>query len=315
MSKYRSLLDKSAFAGSLIILECFFWGVGNPITKIALEVVSPFYCVALRFSIAGIIFLIFFGRYIFRQLKNVNVKNVLVISSFTAFSFITCTFSLLLTSATIAGFMMSLAVVFTPFLSVIVLNNKFNKMHIPIVAIVVMGLFFLCNGNNGLAFGLGEIMALLSSLSLACVFIYTSKHSEKTDVITLSALQTIVTALISWMFVGLFERSFSIFSITSVGWGAIIYSAVGCTFLAYIFQNFALKKVSPVFASLAFCSEPIFTAVSSRIMLNERLSLLGWGGAVLIIIGITIASIYEQRSAEDHLHNPIDNPIDNPTLS
>lgn len=299
MNKINRILDTSSFAGSLIILECLLWGLGNPVTKIALEVVLPFYCLALRFSIAGIIFLIIFGKHIFYQLKTANMKHILIVSLFTALSFITCTFSLLLTSATIAGFLMSLAVIFTPFLSVIILKNKFNIANIPIVIIVVVGLFFLCNGNQGFHFGFGEIMALLSSVFLACVFVYTSKYSSNTDVITLSAMQTIITALISWICIAFFERSFSILTITATGWGAILYSAVACTFLAYIFQNFALKKVSAVFASLAFCSEPIFTAVFSRIILNERLNLLGWFGASLIIIGIVIASIYEKPSGEE----------------
>ena len=70
-----------------------------------------------------------------------------------------------------------------------------------------------------------------------------------------------------------------------------MYLAVACTCIAYILQNIALRKVSATFVSLAFCTEPVFTAIASFFILGERLSLAGLAGAVLIAIGITLASV------------------------
>ena len=71
--------------------------------------------------------------------------------------------------------------------------------------------------------------------------------------------------------------------------------SVGGTFLAYLFQNIALSRVSPTFGALVFCTEPIFTAITAYFMLDERMGLLSISGAILITVGIVLASIFDSR--------------------
>ncbi len=39
----------------LVVLQCLIYGIANPITKIAYESITPFWCLAFRFSIALIL--------------------------------------------------------------------------------------------------------------------------------------------------------------------------------------------------------------------------------------------------------------------
>lgn len=276
---------------SLIFLQCLLWGVGNPVVKIGLETMSPFWCMTTRYGLAFLLFLIFFGKQIIPHFKREYLKSSVIIGLFTAASFSFSTFSLMLTQATISGFLLSLSVVFTPILSFFILRQKTSKRLILIIFIVVVGMYFLCGNGGAFSFGAGEICALLSALTGAGMLTYSSKHVSDIGPFALSAAQCAVTAIVSFILALIFEDIHSLTSVSAQGWICVIYLAVACTCIAYSLQNIALRRVSAIFVSLAFCSEPVFTAIASYIMLKETLSAGGFFGAVLIAAGIVLASV------------------------
>lgn len=197
--------------GSLLLIQCLLWGVGNPVMKIGLSVIPPLFCLTVRYILAFLIFMPFLAKRVFANMSWKHLIRFLIIAAFTAASFITCAFALIYTTATNAGFLMGTAVIFTPLLSCLILKSKIDKKHFVPIVIVTAGLFLLCSGGGGFSLGPGEVLALLCAISGA--------------------------------------------------------------------------------GMLAFCSEPIFTAIASYIMLHEVLSVKGFIGAVLIIVSIVAASL------------------------
>ncbi|WP_195270600.1 DMT family transporter [Eubacterium sp. 1001713B170207_170306_E7] len=284
--------SKNFIYGSFIILQCMFWGLGNPVAKIGLETISPFYCLALRFLLAFIVFYGLFYKKIKAQINKNNVKDAVVISIFNAAAFIFSTLALMYSSATIAGFLMALAVIFTPFMSFVVLGKKFRKRTLLFVGLVVLGLYFLCGSQGSFSFGVGEVLALLSSVSYAANITYSSKHVTNIGPEVLSTIQAGVAAAICFFFAFLLEDGQMLGQVGPAGWFAVVYLALGCTVIAYLLQNVALKHLSAVFVSLALCSEPIFTAFFSFFLLGERLTLSGGFGAALVMASIVLASLF-----------------------
>lgn len=284
--------SKNIVYGSFIIFQCMFWGLGNPVAKIGMESISPFYCLALRFLIAFIVCYGLFHKKIKRQVNKNNFKDAAIISVFNSAAFIFSTLSLLYSSATIAGFLMALAVIFTPFMSYVVLGKKFKKRTLLFVGLVVLGLYFLCGSQGDFHFGPGEILALLSSLSYAATITYSSKHVTNIGPEVLSTIQSGVAAVICFIFAFLLEDGHALVQVGFAGWFTVVYLALGCTVVAYLLQNVALKHLSAVFVSLALCSEPIFTAIFSFFLLGERLTFTGIAGAVLIMTSIVLASLF-----------------------
>lgn len=281
----------TALYGSLILLQCFLWGVGNPIGKICLETLPPFLCLAIRYSLACVLFLLFFYKTIAAQFRREHIPNCMIVGLFTAASFIFSTLALKITQATIVGFLLSLTVVFTPVLSFFILRQKPGKKLIFIIFLAVAGLYFLCGNGGSFSFGVGEICALLSALTGAGMLTYSSKHVSDVGPVALSTAQSAVTAVISFIFACIFEDFHSLAYVSAEGWWSVLYLAVACTCIAYSLQNIALSKVSATFVSLAFCTEPIFTVIAAFFLLGERLSLIGLLGASLIIIGVVLASL------------------------
>lgn len=298
----QSTKQKNMLYGSFIVLECALWGLGNVITKIALESITPFFCLAIKFLVAFLIFALMFRTSAFKGMTKEQFKSCLIIGAFTAFFFIFGTLALLLTTATAAGFFMSVAVLFTPFLSAIVLKNKVDKKIFPVILIVVIGAYFLCVNSGTFTFGIGEILALLCSLTLALQLIFTSKHVENAGIKMLSTMQCAVAAVICFVFAFIFESPAALSDVTLVGWGGVLYLAIGCTVISYLLQNVALEKITPIFASLAFTTEPVFTAICAFFMLGEVLSVSGIIGCVLIMIGLVIASLINEKDESNKIN-------------
>ena len=280
---------------TLLLLECLLWGIGNPVMKIGLDVVPPLFCLSVRYILAFLFFMLFFAKRVFKTIAIKHLVPYLVISAFTAASFISSAFALLYTTATNTGFLMSTAVIFTPFLSYFILKAKIDKKHILPIVIVTVGLYLLCSGDNGFAFGLGEVYALLCAITGACMLVFSSKYLQDMDPLTISVMQSGFTGLFCIIFALIFEEIPSLTSIPLMGWGVILYLAIGCTCIAYLFQNIALRHVPATYVALAFCSEPIFTAIASYFLLGELLSVKGFIGAALIMASIVIASLLPEE--------------------
>jgi len=123
---------------SFILLQSVVYGFGNPLTKIAYESITPFWLLTFRFLMALLVFFIFFGKRILNQLKEVKLSQYLPASLCMALAYITCNLALNWTSATNVGFLMSLPVIFTPFLAVLILHQKYNIKYLPLQLIVTV---------------------------------------------------------------------------------------------------------------------------------------------------------------------------------
>jgi len=280
---------------ALVLLQTALWGVGNPLIKIAQRSVTPLWCLALRFILASLIFMFFAHNKIKEGYDRSQLSPCLVISLCTAGAFLACNLSLVWTSATKAGFLMSLALIFTPFFAWPLLGQRVGGKDIAAIAVVTVGMFYLCGGAIG--FGPGEILALLGSALIALSVVLTAKHLKTVGAMTIAAIQIFVSAGLCLVAALLFEPL--PVNIAPEGFGVIVYLAVFCTCIAWSIQNFALEKLSSVLVSLLFCAEPIFTVLASRLILGERLNTGGFVGGVLIMAGLIYAAFSCGHPAEE----------------
>lgn len=297
----RSKAGDSLFYGSFLLLECALWGAGNPLIKVAQDYMSPFTYLTLRFLLAAGIFFLMFRRRILDNFRRADLGKYGLIASFSAASFITSNLSLLYTEATIAGFLMALSIIFTPFLSVGFLKRKLEIKYFLPVVIVVWGMYFLCGQSGSVKFGFGEVLALFSSLCVGLMLVFSSKYIEQLDAVILSTFQTLLSGLACSFFLFFYGTASEILSIPAIGWGIILYLALGCSCMACSLQNAAMPHLNPTYAALLLCSEPIFTAIASYLILSERLSFTGWIGAGLIMAAIVIGSFFSGRRENKEL--------------
>jgi len=272
----------------LILFQSVIYGFGNPLTKIAFESITPFWCLSIRFTIAFAVFMIFFGRHIIETLKYVNPKVYLPASICMAVAYISCNLALNWTSATNVGFLMSLPVIFAPILALIAYRVKYKLIHIPVQIAVVIGLYLLCYDGSSFVFGKGEITALITAISISGALVFGEESLKELDAVVVSAAQAGITALISFPCALIFENMGVLKQMTLPAWAVVLYLAIFCTNIAYMLQNSALKYISASTVSMLQCTQPILTAIISYLLLKEKLSTEGIIGAAVIIICIII---------------------------
>ena len=286
------------FYGFLMVLVCIIWGAGNPVTKIGLETIPSFLMLTMRFGLAFLIFLVVFRSKIFTAFNKSNIFYCCMLSIVTALTYISTQLALNLTSATMAGFLMGLAVIFTPFLNFFLFKHKVDKRYIPLIIVIIIGMYLLLGGGFEFSFGLGELLALLASVFYGLWLVLTPKYVHDVGPVALSALQCGIAALVCLPFFFIFEFPFNFSSISTESFTALLYISVMCTVVVYLVQNQSLKYLSPVFVSMVLCLEPVCSAVFSYFLLDEKLHLMAYLGGVLIVIGLLIASFFEGKEEQ-----------------
>ncbi len=291
--------------GLLLVAECAIWGFSNAFSKLGLEAITPMWALTLRYFLSFWLFVAFFGKRIRARYQKSDLKPCVIVSLFTAAAFVLGFLALDHTSATNCGFLMSLAVVFAPLLSIPILRTKFNPLLLLPVGIATAGLYCFCGGNLS-AFALGDYLAILCSCASAMMLIFSVKYLNGTDIdpLVLCLIQCAVCFSVCLPLALMMEPVPDFAHMEPIGWYMVAFLAVGCTFLAYYFQNVALSHVSPTFGALVFCTEPIFTAITAYFLLKEQLPLMGVIGAVLIIAGIVVASILDGQSKQSEKKTP-----------
>jgi drug/metabolite transporter (DMT)-like permease len=278
-----------------ILLQSVIYGFGNPLTKIAFESITPFWSLAIRFTIAFLIFMIFFGKGIIESLKNVNPKIYLPASFCMAAAYITCNLALNWTSATNVGFLMSLPVIFAPILSLIVYKVKYRLIHIPVQIAVVVGLYLLCFDGSSFVFGKRRINSINNGCFHSRGIGVWRRISEAIRCSCCICFTSSITALICLPCALIFDKVTVLSLVKLPAWAVILYLAIFCTNIAYMLQNSALKHISAATVSMLQCTQPILTAIISYLLLNEKLSMEGIVGAVIIIICIIAENIITSK--------------------
>lgn len=280
----------------LILLQSLLYGFGDPISKFAFDVMPVYSLLVLRYSMALVVLLLLFGKRIWKGLKQCSVKDWILPTLCMAGAYVVNNIALDLTAATSVAFLRSLATVMTPLLALAAYRRTYRWQHIPIQCLVVVGLYLLC-GLGGLSgFGLGEVLSLLSALLLAGSLVFGEHALERVDPITLSTLQVAASVLMAAICAPIFNGGLHLELTTPTIWAIITYMAIGCTLAGYLLQNAALTTLSSRTAALLQCACPVLTAVFSRFVLGEQLSVAGVIGAVIILICVVAETLLENES-------------------
>lgn len=278
-----------------IFLQSVLYGFGDPISKAAYEVLPVFSLLTVRYGIAFLFLLLIFNKRIVQGIKAASLKDWLLPSLCIGGSYVLSNIALELTAATSVAFLRSLSTIMTPLLALAVYRKKFGKRHVPVQLLVIVGLYLLC-GQGGLsAFGLGEILTLISALLLAGSLIFGEKALDRVDPVTLTALQALTSFVLALVCAFAFDGGMQLGAATPTVWGIIVYMAIGCTVAGYLLQNAALGHISSRTVALLQCICPVLTALFSRILLDERLSLLGMVGAVIILLCVAAETLMKDN--------------------
>ena len=283
-----------------VVLQTVIFGSGNAITKMAYESITPMWCLAIRFGLAALVFAIFFGPRIVRQLKGARIGAWMPAALCMALAYLTCNVALDLTTATNVGFLVALPVVFAPLLSCLVNRRRYPLAFLPFQAAVVVGLYLLCSNGGAPSFGLGEKSsrrAVLrgvgrrarvrrARLGAASDASHGGGNADSRLVRRGSCVRAGFRATR--------ERGGRAARLAP---GTIAFLALLSTCLTFMLQNVALTELPSSTVSLLLTGEPVFTAAFSFMLLGEAFSAAGMAGAVVIVASVAATWVEGRQSA------------------
>lgn len=280
-------MNKQLQANFLIVLVALFWGSTYFLTKMAVEELEPFNLTALRFGTAFIITALFF----FKRIRNADrtvIKYSIILGVLAVIAVLSMTFGVQYTTASNAGFLISLSVVMIPLISVVVLKKKIKAKLLLSVVLATIGIVCLTL-NEQLTINKGDILCILCAASFAVQVLIMERIPKTADSVAIGALQLGITAVVNFI-LSFFLENFTVPSDLKV-WGVIVILGVFCTAFCYIIQIYALKNTSAIQAGIILSLEPVFSAIFAYIFLGELLSKQGYIGAILLFISVILAGI------------------------
>lgn len=278
-----------------LILTTIFWGGSFVFNKIGFREIPPTAFLAMRFSLATIIMFLF----CIPRLKSFNwsiVRRGSMVGLALAATNLSFVLGLAETTATRAGFLNNLFVLFIPVICFIIWRDRLDRWSITGILLAIGGIWLLAQGGS-VGFSRGDLLSTLCALFIAIHIISVSKILRNDDVYLISLVQFTVVAAVGLAVTLLFPPpSFSI-GITSGA--ALLYCAIFPTVICFTLQNTWQRHTTPTNAGLVYTLDPVWSMIGGFLVLGERLSRVEWSGCLLIfsavILPLAIRQLRERR--------------------
>lgn len=215
------------------------------------------------------------------------------------------TFGISHTSATNAGLIISLTIIFTPILHSVVSSRRLPGRFFFAAMIAITGVALLASKGTFQPPSLGDLLILIAAIFRAVhvTTMFTLTSNKTMDSFHLTTVQLATCA--------------TLFTATSLFYGdsiphflaqldpgrtvLFLYLVLACTVFAFLVQTWAVRRTSPSRVSLLLGTEPIWAAIVGITIAHDGVGPAGYFGIALILAGTVWGRSIEQR------HRPSDN--------
>jgi drug/metabolite transporter (DMT)-like permease len=295
LKSWRLRPSRSVLADLSLVGICVIWGTSFAIVKSVVGDTNPATFIAARFALAAALLGLIAGRRL-RKLDRQLWKAGFVLAVPLMLGFLTQTYGLQGTTASKAGFITGMHVVFTPFLERKVLKNRIMPYQTTGVGVAVAGLGLLMLDRLSPP-TYGDLLVLACAFCFAVHIILLARYSPTMDGLLLSFTQMAWAAVFSVLAAGSDVVQILQFDKDLVL--SVAYLGATGTALAYLVQTTAQKYTPPTRAALILQTEPVFASIFARLWLGERFSMQQAIGAILILAGILLCQAGDIRRSRE----------------
>jgi drug/metabolite transporter (DMT)-like permease len=261
------------------------WGLTFVMVQEAVEKLPTLAFVGYRFGAAALLVAIVCWRSL-RDMPAGGWRAGLLMGVFLTLGYILQTLGLEHTTASNAGFITGLFVVFTPLLGAILLRDRIGRLAWAAAGVSAVGLFLLSGGG---APNRGDVLMLGCALAFAAHILATARAVRDYDTGALLAVQLGVCGVVA-LAAGAVAGDLRAPEHGSV-WIALAVTAVVASAIGFFVQTYAQRHTTPARTALILASEPAFAGLGGYLLADERLSATGWIGALLIMTAIVAVEL------------------------
>ncbi|GGT51754.1 DMT family transporter [Streptomyces purpureus] len=201
------------------------------------------------------------------------------------------TYGVVHTSATNAGLIISLTMIFTPLAEAAVTGVRPPRAFLAAAALSVAGVVLLTQGGGFTTPSLGDLLILLAAVARTAHVLAMSriKAVQGADALSLTTVQLGGAVAVFALLAAVPGTGASPWAV-AVGfgpreWAGLLFLSVFCTLFAFFVQMWAVRRTSPSRVSLLLGTEPLWAAAVGIALGGEHLGAVGLFGAVLVLAG------------------------------
>jgi drug/metabolite transporter (DMT)-like permease len=275
-----------------LLLCSFLWGVTFVVVKDALADISVFAYLAARFML-GALPMIWIYREDLRKLTRDELWAGLRVGLFMFGGYSFQTAGIARTTPSKAAFITGLSVVLVPVFLAAFWRRNIGAWAWGGAAASFVGLFLLTVPAQGLTdLNRGDLLVMGCAVLYAFQIIFIAGYTGKYSLGALSCLQVVLAGVLSTIAVPILNvtrlEHFFVRFTYQMEFGVIV-TAIFTTSLAYPLLVWGQRHTTATNTALILTAEPVFAAITSFLVLHERLGGRPLAGAILILGGICIA--------------------------
>jgi drug/metabolite transporter (DMT)-like permease len=256
------------------------WGLTFVMVQDAVELLPTMAFLGYRFLPAAALVALIFRRQL-RELSPEGWRWGALMGVFLTAGYVFQTLGLEDTTASNAGFITGLFVVFTPLMAAVLLRERIEGHAWAAVAVSGVGLFLLSGAGE---FGRGDALVLVCAIAFSAHILVTGRAVREHDVGALLVVQLLVCGAVCLAVAaaaGQLEPPRG-----NTVWSALIVTSLVASALGFFVQSYAQRHSSATRTALILASEPAFAGLFGYLLAGDRLSVTAWTGAVLIMAAI-----------------------------
>ena len=286
-------MKKATIAKIVLLLTAALWGSTFTIGKIAADVFSASFIIALRFLIAAIALFIV----AYPQRKQLN-KGYWIAGFWMGLSlFISYILQVgglaLDTSPGKSAFLCTTYSVMVPFVYWVATKERPRIHHILCVFLCLFGVGVLSLAG-GWSMSSGDILTVLSGVPGAVNIVISAIVCKNRNILLLTTIELWVVTILAWLFVFCSNGFPTEFPVDAMG--GLIYLGVVATALCLYLQSYGLKYAEPAIGGMLLSLESVFGVLFSVIFYHEKITLRMIIGFAVIFIAILLSQREGKKS-------------------
>ena len=273
-------------------MAVLFWGVSFVATKAVLREVSPVTLVAMRFGIGAMVLLA-----IVRELPPREAWGALALMGFIGVFVhqMLQSYALTMTSAMNAGWLIGMTPIWSALLAAIFLRERFGFWKIvALIGGFVGALLVVTRGDLsarvlGRPSTVGDLLILLSTINWAVYSVLGHRTLRRLGPRRATSGAMLFGALMLAPFFVAQRGWRELPRLSAVGWSSLLFLAIACSALGYLFWYGALERVEVSRVAALLYAEPLVTFVAAAVLLGERASGVVVAGGIVVLASVLLA--------------------------
>lgn len=286
-------MNKKLRSSFILLLTAFIWGIAFVAQRVGADYMGTLTFNGIRFILGALSLIPVIAIFERKKVMSNQERKLLIKYAILAglVLFVASTLQqqgiMISGSAGKASFITGLYTVFVPVCGLFVHKRVSVSTWFGVVFAVV-GLYFVSIGGSD-SFGIGDVLVLIGTFFWTAHIIIIERATKRVSALRFAMGQFLFCGVLSMLFACIFETI--TFSAIRQGIIPILYGGFMSVGVAYTCQIIGQKDSDPTAAAIILSTESVFGAVGGALLLNERMSIRGYVGCVLIFAGIALAQL------------------------